>query len=83
MRWAWLAGAALFGVAALSVYWAFQSPAFVSGLAALAAGAAWKAIYPAITKRLPPEEEASWRDAERAGRGDEWLRKRRGAPPKG
>jgi hypothetical protein len=39
-----------------------------------------KAVFPSalkyITKRMPPEEEAAWREAERRGRGDEWLRKR-------
>lgn len=40
-------------------------------------------LMPFILKRMTPEEEAEWRAAERAGRGEEWLRKRRGAPPKG
>ena len=30
-----------------------------------------------ITRRMPPEEEAVWREAERRGQGDEWLRVRR------
>jgi hypothetical protein len=42
-----------------------------------------KAALPFITKRMTPEEEAEWRKAERAGRGDEWRRKRLGLPPKG
>ena len=83
MKWLWLGGAALLGVAAYSVYAAFSSPTFVAGLVALAAASAWKAVAPAITKRMTPEDEAAWRKAERAGRGDEWFRKRRGAPPKG
>jgi hypothetical protein len=29
-----------------------------------------------ITRRMPPEEEAAWRAAERRGQGDEWLKKR-------
>lgn len=41
-----------------------------------------KAAMPIITKRMTPEQEAEWRAAERAGRGDEWLRKRRGGPQK-
>ena len=36
-----------------------------------------KALLPStvkyITKRMPPEEEAAWREAERRGQGDEWL----------
>ena len=79
----WLIGAALFGVAALSVYVAFQSPSFVAGLSVLAAGFVAKAIVTKVGKRMSPEDEAAWRAAERAGRGDEWMRKRRGAPPKG
>ncbi len=30
-----------------------------------------------LTRRMPPEEEAAWREAERRGQGDEWLRERR------
>ena len=30
-----------------------------------------------ISKRMPPEEEAEWRAAERRGQGEEWLRQRR------
>ena len=29
-----------------------------------------------VSKRMPPEEEAAWRAAERRGQGDEWLKKR-------
>ena len=83
MNWIWAIGAALLGVAALSVYSAFQNPTFVTGLLGAMAVAAYKALAPVITKRMTPVEEAAWREAERAGRGDEFLRKRRGAPPKG
>jgi hypothetical protein len=30
-----------------------------------------------VSKRLPPEEEAAWREAERRGQGEEWFRERR------
>ena len=30
-----------------------------------------------VTRRMPPEEEAAWREAERRGQGDEWLRRLR------
>lgn len=76
-------GAALFGVAALALWRAFRSPAFVAGLAAIATRAAAKAIVTKVGARMSPEEEAAWRAAERRGQGDEWLRRRRGAPPKG
>jgi len=29
-----------------------------------------------VSKRIPPEEEAAWRQAERRGQGEEWLKKR-------
>ena len=29
-----------------------------------------------VSKRMPPEEEAAWRQAERRGQGDEWLKRR-------
>ncbi len=29
-----------------------------------------------LSKRMPPEEEAAWRQAERRGQGEEWLRRR-------
>ena len=77
MRWLWLAGAALFAVAAFAVWWAFQSPEFVAGLTAVAVGAAAKAIVTKAGARMPPEEEAEMRREYRAGRGDEWLRNRK------
>ena len=30
-----------------------------------------------VSRRMPPEEEAAWREAERRGLGKEWLRMRR------
>ena len=30
-----------------------------------------------ISKRMPPDQEAAWREAERRGQWDEWLRERR------
>ena len=29
-----------------------------------------------VSKRMTPEEEAAWRQAERRGQGDEWLKRR-------
>jgi hypothetical protein len=29
-----------------------------------------------VSKRIPPEEEAAWRQAEKRGQGDEWLKQR-------
>ena len=30
-----------------------------------------------VSKKMPPDEEATWRQAERRGQGDEWLREQR------
>ena len=77
-----LIGAVVIG-AACGTALVVRRPQFWGGLAV----EAWRAAMPEfkriITQRMTPEEEAEWRKAERAGRGDEWLRKRRGAPPKG
>lgn len=70
---------AVIGGATLGTAMIVRSPNFWFGL--IAAGV--KAALPFVMKQMSPEEQASWREAERAGRGDEWLRKRRGAPPKG
>ena len=82
MKW-WLAAAAIFLVAAGSVWFAFQSPEFVAGLTAIAVGAAWKALAPKIAQRKTPEEERAHQKAFRAGREDQFHRKRDGRPPKG
>lgn len=74
----WAVGAVLLGVAALGVYWAFQSPTFVAGLSALATAAAWQAIKPAITKPLSKEELAARQKAYRRG-DDGWLKRRLGS----
>ena len=29
-----------------------------------------------VSKRMPPEEEAAWRQAERRGQGEEWVKDR-------
>lgn len=83
MRWGWLVGAALLGIAALSVYLAFQSPAFVAGLTGLASAAAWKAIKPVLAKPEAPEDRAARQEAYRRADGDGDWRRKTGAPPKG
>ena len=30
-----------------------------------------------VSKRMPPEDEAAWREAERRGQGDEWRKDRK------
>lgn len=84
MRWAWLIGAALVAVAALSVWWAFQSPQFVAALSAIAAGLMAKAIVTKVAARKPKAEEDYMNAEIRAGRGDEyqkdWMRRRTTRP---
>ena len=40
-----------------------------------------KALLPlawrCVSKRMPPEEEAAWRQAERRGQGEEWLKEKK------
>ena len=73
-----LIGAVLVGAAAGTAL-VVRSPSFWYDMVAAAVVAA----LPYFTKRMKPDDEAAWREAEKAGRGDEWARKRRGAPPKG
>ena len=49
-----------------------QRPTFWVGLGAVLL----KAALPFILKRMSPQDEAAWHEAERQGRGDEWLRNR-------
>ncbi|WP_396190317.1 hypothetical protein [Flavobacterium sp.] len=74
--------AAFVGVAAL-VFLVGQRPAFWVGMAIAVFQRAWPVILGFVMRRMPPEEEAAWREAERQGQGDEFMRRRRGAPPKG
>lgn len=84
MNWLfWTGGLLLFGVAAFSVYIAFRSPKFIAGLTAIASSAAWKALKPIVVKQRTPEQQAQDRAEYRAGRGDEYWRRRNGGPPKG
>lgn len=78
-KWLWLGLAAFLAVAAFSVYQAFQSPAFVSGLVGLAAAAAFKALAPVIAKPMSAEDTKAKNHAEASGRGDEFIRKRMGS----
>jgi hypothetical protein len=79
----WVVGLVLLAVAGLSIYGAFRSPAFVAGLTALASAAAWKVVKPVIIKQRTPEQQAKDQAEYKAGRGDDYWRRRSGAPPKG
>lgn len=70
MKWVWIGAAVLFGIAAVSVFFAFQRPDFVAGLTAAAIAAAFGAAWPGflrIFRRKSPEEEAADRDRDRRG----------------
>jgi hypothetical protein len=73
----------LLGVAGFSVYRAFQSPKFVARITRRATKAAIKAIVPVITEPRDLKEMAEDQKEYRAGRGDDYWRRRSGAPPKG
>lgn len=63
MKWLWIGGALLVLVAAAAVWYAFNDPAFVAGLSAIAAAAAWKAIAPEIAKSSPETQARRDEDA--------------------
>ena len=57
--------AALLVVAAISVYVAFQRPEFFAGLTAVAAGVAWRAVWPEMFRsgqktQEKAKERAKW-----------------------
>ena len=62
-------GAGAFLVAQRPSFWI----EFVSRLGKALLSLAWRYV----SKRMPPAEEAAWRQAERRGQGEEWLRERR------
>ena len=61
-------GAGAFLVAQRPSFWIELVPRLGKALLPLA----WRYV----SKRMSPEEEAAWRQAERRGQGDEWLRER-------
>ena len=73
-----LIGAVLVGVTAGTAL-VVRSPNFWGGLIV----GIVQALMPLMAKRITPEEEEAYLKEYRAGRGDEWLRRHRGAPPKG
>ena len=85
LAWVLLAVLAL-GLAAgvaLAVRAWLTNPVVIAGYTAALATIAMRAflkllpgIVAYLAKRMPPEEEAEWRAAERAGRGAEWLKER-------
>ena len=54
-----------------------QRPSFWIELGARLGKAMLPLAWRFVSKRMSPEEEAAWREAERRGQGEEWLRERR------
>ena len=54
-----------------------QRPSFWVGFGLPMVKALLPLAWRYVSKRMPTEEEAAWRHAERRGQGDEWLRDRR------
>ena len=53
-----------------------QQPSFWIEFGQRLVKALWPLAWRFVSKRMPPDEEAAWRQAERRGQGDEWLRER-------
>jgi hypothetical protein len=63
--WLWILALALFAVAALSLYMAFQNPAFIAGLGAIIGKAAIKKLEEGVQPRdFTPEEREKIRMGE-------------------
>lgn len=60
-----------------------RSPVFWIGLVREIAKIAIPVITRIVMLRMSPADEAKMQKEFKAGRYDEWLRKKRGAPPKG
>ena len=54
-----------------------QRPSFWIEFGSRVAKALLPLAWRYVSRRAPPEEEAAWRQAERRGQGDDWLRERR------
>ena len=53
-----------------------QRPSFWIEFGSRLAGALLPLAWRYVSKRMPPEEEAAWHQAERRGQGVEWVKKR-------
>ena len=54
-----------------------QRPSFWSEFGARLGKALLPLAWRYVSKRMPAEDEAAWRQAERRGQGDEWQKNRR------
>ena len=62
---------AIFGGLAVGTYFIARSPEFWAGLLSHVI----KSMLPTLAKRMPPEQEAAWRDCQR--RGGKWNNHKR------
>ena len=53
-----------------------RQPSFWIEFGSRVAKALLPLVWRYVSKRMPPEEEAAWRQAEKRGQGDEWLKDR-------
>ena len=53
-----------------------QRPSFWIEFGSRVAKALLPLAWRYVSKRMPPEEEAAWRQAERRGQGEAWLKQR-------
>lgn len=67
--------AVLLGVGS-AAFFVMRSPGFWVDAVKQLLAALLPAIVTLVTKRMTPEEEARWRDAQRRGQGDQWLKRR-------
>ena len=75
--------AVLIGVGAAS-FLVMRTPAFWGEVISELATKAWPQIWAVLSKRMPADQEAEWRKAQRLPDGDkDWKRRRLGLPPKG
>ena len=65
----------LFGLGA-GAFLVAQRPSFWIEFGARLGKALLPLAWRYVSKRMSPEEEAAWREAERRGQGDEWRKKR-------
>jgi hypothetical protein len=59
-----------------AAFLAAQRPSFWIELGSRVAKALLPLAWRFVSKRMPPDEEAAWRQAERRGQVEEWLSKR-------
>ena len=73
MKFFWICAAALFVVAAVALWWNISNPAWAYGFVAAAVASLFNHFVPKLLKRMPPEQEAEWRELVLRGASKEEL----------